>query len=101
MAVNEYQKDKINFSKWFINLAITCACAFMWLAWNKLESIETQVTTLVATQPFIMANIDDANKKIEVHILHNESNDNRQDGEIAELRRLVATMPNRVKLMKN
>lgn len=101
MTTSEYQKDKINFSKWFINIVMSGITIFGWAAWQKLDSIENQVTTLVATQPFIMANIDDANKKTEAHIVIDDANDNRQDGEIAELRRLVATIPNKVKLMKN
>ena len=74
---------------------------FFWFAWQKLDSIENQVTALVATQPFILSNIDDANKKIQEHVQANENNDRRQDDEITELRRIVAVLPNRVKLKHN
>lgn len=98
MSDNEYRKDRLTFFKWLTSSFVGGLILFGWFAWEKLDNIENQVTSLVAAQPFILSNIDDTNKKIDSHILSEEANNKRQDDEISESRKIFATIPNRIKL---
>lgn len=94
----EYNRDRLSFFKWLSGGIVSIMLFFAWFAWQKLDNMETQLTTLVAAQPFVLSNIDDVNKRIDEHITSDVVTTKRQDDELIELRHLIATLPERIRI---
>ena len=91
----EYSRDKDSFFKWFTGIVCSALLILVGSMYESQQDMQKNITTLVAAQPFILSNVDDLNKKVDAHIETDNRTDDRQDGEIAEVRKLVATLPSK------
>ncbi len=98
MATTSYQEDKSTFFKWFMGISSTVIMCLMGALIENQMEMQKNITTLVAAQPFVLSNIDDTNKRLDFTIETQSKTDSRQDNDIAELRKMLAILPDKFKI---